>query len=44
MSSTIDNVDCPKCCGSALLEHDNKTQETRIHCTEPDCDYDSDKE
>ena len=44
MSSTIDNTDCPKCGGSALSEYNVVTGETHVHCTEPNCDYDSDDE
>lgn len=43
MSSTIDNIDCPKCGGSARIETDTDTCESHIWCDEPDCDYDSDK-
>ena len=40
MSSTIEDVKCPKCCGYARIEYNNKTQETHILCA--GCGYDSD--
>jgi len=42
MSASIDNTECPKCGGNALSEQDTETLEVHIHCTEPNCDYDSD--
>ena len=39
MSSTIDNIECPKCGKTAILEQ-NKYLETHIWCNE--CGYDSD--
>jgi len=42
MSASIDNVACPECGGNALSEQDTETCEIHVHCTEPNCDYDSD--
>ena len=36
MSSTIDNVECPECGGSARMETDHKTNDSHILCTESD--------
>ncbi len=33
MSSTIDNITCPKCGGNAQRETDHKTGEVYDHCT-----------
>lgn len=33
MSSTIDNITCPKCGGNAQRETDHKTGEIYDHCT-----------
>ena len=40
MSSTIENIACPKCGDYASVEHNNITNENHIWCTE--CGYDSD--
>ena len=37
MSSTIENITCPKCGGNAQSETDHKTGEVHNHCH--DCDY-----
>ena len=37
MSSSIDNITCPKCGGPALRETNHKTGEVYDHCTV--CDY-----
>ena len=42
MSSTVENVECPKCGDDALIEHNNITNENYIWCTE--CGYDSDED
>ena len=33
MSSTIENITCPDCCGNAQRETDHKTGEIYDHCT-----------
>jgi len=42
MSSSIDDVECPKCGGNARMSCDTKTNDNHTYCTETDCDYDSD--
>jgi len=37
MSSTIDNITCPKCGGNGQSETDHKTGEVHNYCH--DCDY-----
>lgn len=37
MSSSIDNIACPRCRGNALRETDHKTGEIYEYCTE--CTY-----
>lgn len=39
MSSTIDNITCPKCGGNAQRETDHKTGEVHNHCNNENCDY-----